>query len=75
MKPTDQFLADCRQSVYRDRDLRAYTLYVNIERELAKLRKAGQIAARIYHDHSDEAAWDELYEALSDAGLLDEEPS
>lgn len=52
------------------RDLDTYRLYTGIERELTHLRVVGKLAAQIYENHSDMEAWESLFEALSDAGLL-----
>jgi hypothetical protein len=52
------------------RDLDRYRLYAAMERELKHLRAVGRLAARIYEDHSDEEAWEQLFDVLSDAGLL-----
>lgn len=64
-------IAALRQQANETNNFADYLFYAAIERSIAQLRAIGQIAARIYHDHSDEAAWEALYEALSDAGLLD----
>lgn len=52
------------------RDLETYRIYTGMKRELQYLRAVGKLAARIYEDHSDSEAWEQLFEALSDAGLL-----
>jgi hypothetical protein len=72
-EPIDNWLDRLISDAYADRDLEKYAFYTYVKGEIAMLHALGKVAARIYNDHSDEAAWSELYEALSDAGMLQEE--
>jgi len=68
----ENWLADLKLRARGDMDMQAYAFYSNVEREIEALRAVGSIAARLYNDASDEEAWNALYEAISDAGLLEE---
>lgn len=73
MTTLDRQLAALRQHAHDQANLSDYTFYDRLMRDRARLHAVAQLAARIYHDHGDEAAWEALYEALSAAGLLDTE--
>ena len=57
-------------AMFAAHNLKLYDRYAAIQRELEQLRVVGKHAARIYKDHSDEEAWNLIFIALSDAGLL-----
>ena len=59
-----------QRAAYDANDYATLELYLAIGSELKRLREVGSVAARVYEDHSDENAWWQLFEALSDAGLL-----
>lgn len=69
----DGVLGDWQAAAKAENDLVSYLFCSRVKTELAHLRAVGILAARIYQDHSDESAWDELFEALSVAGLLPDE--
>ncbi len=63
-------------AAWNTEDVPLVDFYLKIQRDLKNLREVGEHAARIWTDHSDEDAWDKLYDALLTAGLLDtEEPN
>lgn len=66
----DGVLDDWQENAKAKNDLVNYLFCARIKTELAHLRAVGGLAARIYTDHGDEAAWKELFEALFVAGLL-----
>ncbi len=66
----DDILDDWQEKAKSKKDLVNYLFCGRIKTELTHLRAVGKLASRIYQNHSDETAWDELFDALSTAGLL-----
>lgn len=66
-------LAELKRIAWDIRDLDLFDFYNGVERDLERLRAVGLLVASIYQKggYSDEQ-WSALFEALSDAGLLDD---
>lgn len=69
----DQQIKERKVDAYRNQDLDEYAFYSNVARELALLRLAVAMAARLYKNTGDDGAWNALFDALSDTGMLDTE--
>lgn len=73
--PADPIMAELKaqqRAAWDARDLDTFGLYHAIEMEITELRIVGRAVASLYKNTSNEDAWNALYEALSDAGLLSE---
>jgi hypothetical protein len=73
MANLDEQLIARKEQARTDSDLEEFVFYSEVQRELELLRLAVRFAARLYHNTGDDGAWNALYEALSDTGLLDRE--
>lgn len=70
----DERLQQLKQDAWDDRDLDLFEFYNGIEYELKRLGAVGQLVARFYKRGGiTDEGWNTLFEALFDAGLLNEE--
>lgn len=60
-----------KRAAWESHDLELFEFYIGIERELERLRVIGRIVAAFYQHVSGDDAWNDLFNALADAGLLD----
>ena len=69
----DPILAELKlqqRAAWDAHDLETFDLYLKIEHEIGNLRAVGRAVASLYQHTSSEEAWEALYLALSDSGLL-----
>jgi hypothetical protein len=71
----DQQIQRRKGAAYQVAALDDYVFYASVERQLALLRLAVTMSARLYKNTGDDGAWNALFEALSDTGMLDTEPA
>lgn len=62
-----------KQAAFEARDIDLYEFYHHIESELNRLGAVGKIVAKFYQKGGiDDEGWNTLFEALFDAGLLED---
>lgn len=63
-------LKEYQRLAWEDRNMEFVDFYISIERRLRELIVVGKAIGSLYHNTSDDNAWNAMYEALSDAGLI-----
>lgn len=72
MNETQRIVA-LKREAWDARDFELFEFYNHIEYELKRLRAVGRAVAHLYQNAgNNEAAWNAIFEALMDAGLLDD---
>lgn len=66
-------LKERQKRAFDDRDFEEFNFLTDLESRIRSAAIVGKAIAGLYKNTSDDNAWNAMYEALSDAGLLDEE--
>ena len=74
MEESERFRA-LKEQAWNDRDLELFEFYNRIEYELKRLRTVGRAVSSMYEKGGNDDTWNFLFEALFDAGLLQDTDS
>jgi hypothetical protein len=68
--PEQERFAELKRQAWEDRDLDLFEFYSSLEYELKCMRAVGRACAGLWRHGGNDATWNAMFEALSDAGLL-----
>lgn len=64
-------LDELKKLAWKDKDIEFVDFYLHVAQRLRELIVVGKAIGSLYNNTSDEHAWNAMYKALNDAGLVD----